>query len=446
MVSVRAVVVDDDELAARAMCDGLARGGIAAEACFAAPAAMARLDRGGVDVVLLDVMLAGADGIAVCGEIVRRWPAIDVLVMSAHGSLDRAVGAVKAGAHDFLTKPFTSDSLVLRIQRLAAERTQARELGELRALVDGDGFGELSGTSPAMQKVRAVLQRIVGSAATVLVTGESGTGKEIVARGLHRHGPRQTGPFVAINCAALPEALLESELFGHVRGAFTDARTDRAGLLAQASGGTVFLDEIGELPAALQPKLLRALEERAVRPVGGTCELPIDVRVVAATQRDLAAEVHAGRFRADLFYRLNVLRVALPALRERGDDVIALARRFAARAAAQERKTIRGLAPAVIDALRAHPWPGNVRELRNCLEHAVAMARTEVLELDDLPEGFGAPAPAPDLGWPTLDVLERDYVDRVLVHVDGNRSAAARVLGIDRRTLLRKLAVRRNGA
>jgi len=443
MEVVRAVIVDDDELTARAMCDGLIRSGIAAEACFGALDAMSRLGRGGVDLVLLDVQLPGADGIEVCAEIVRRWPSVDVLVMSAHGSIARAVGAVKAGAYGFLTKPFSTDGLRLELDRLALERGRDRELVTTR--VDDDGrFPELLGASPAMQRVRGVLQRIVASSASVLVAGESGTGKEIVARGLHRHGPRRGGPFVAINCAALPEALLETELFGHVRGAFTDARSDRAGLFLQASGGTLFLDEIGELPTALQPKLLRALEERTVRPVGGAAELPFDVRVVAATQRDLGVEVAAGRFRADLRYRLDVLKVTMPALRERGDDVIDLAQRFAARAAEQELKTIRGLAPRAIEALRRHTWPGNVRELRNCLEHAVAMARTEQVQLDDLPDALtGRGLPANDPTWPTLDRLAHDYVQRVLAHVDGNRSAAARLLGIDRRTLMRKLAARR---
>ncbi|HVV82506.1 MAG TPA: sigma 54-interacting transcriptional regulator, partial [Kofleriaceae bacterium] len=308
---------------------------------------------------------------------------------------------------------------------------------------------ELVGVSPAIQRARDIVSRFALSTANVLVTGESGTGKEIVARGLHLRGPRRHGPFVAINCAALPDALLESELFGHVRGAFTDARTDRAGLFAQASGGTLFLDEVGELPLSLQPKLLRALEEGVIRPLGSAAELAIDVRVIAATHRDLAAAVAAGQFRSDLYYRLHVLRIALPPLRERGDDIELLARRFAAERAADEGKDVRDLSDAVLGRLRQHSWPGNVRELRNTIEHAIAMARSDRIEVDDLPDPLqAAPDPAATAAaaaaaWPTLADRERAYIDEVLAHVGGNRTAAARLLGVDRRTLMRKLAVRR---
>ena len=446
---MRVLVVDDDEFLAKTIVDGLVRRNMSAELAVTATVARNRLDRGDIDVVLLDVHLAGADGIELCAELLRQWPTLDVLVMSGSGSIDRAVAAVRAGAVDFLTKPFSLDSLARRVLQTRREQTQPRAVSPM--------LPELIGASAAMDVVRALLARLAGTSANVLINGESGTGKEIAARGLHRLSRRAAGPFVAINCAALPEALLESELFGYVRGAFTDARTDRAGLFAQADGGTIFLDEIGELPRSLQPKLLRALEERTIRPIGASSELTVDVRVVTATHRNLAADVEAGRFRADLYYRLNTLRLALPPLRDRRDDIDALAQHFARTIAAHERRPVRGLTPAALARLRAQPWPGNVRELRNCIEHAVAMTTTDVLDVIDLPPlpeatpPRGSPAlpaatttPAdPDADWPTLESLERAYLDRVLAHVGGNRSAAARVLGIDRRTLLRKLAARR---
>ena len=441
-----AMVVDDDELTARAVRDGLVRAGIAAEACFAAPDALARLERASFDLVLLDVQLPGHDGIDVCAEITRRWPTVDVMVMSALGSGERALAAARAGAHDFLTKPISCESVAQRIRRSISARAGLRELPARgpRSLV-----ADLVGVSPAIERTRDVLSRFAPSNATVLITGESGTGKEIVARGLHLRSPRRHGPFVAINCAALPDTLLESELFGHVRGAFTDARADRLGLFVQASGGTLFLDEIAELPLALQPKLLRALEEGVVRPLGSAAEVAIDVRVIAATHRDLATLVAEGRFRSDLYYRLHVLQLALPPLRARPEDIELLARRFTCERAADEGKDVRELSPEALDRLRRHRWPGNVRELRNCIDHALAMARGARIEVDDLPDELQAlsaaedqpPAPVP--AWPTLADREREYIDQVLDHVGGNRSAAARLLGVDRRTLMRKLAARR---
>ncbi|MBL8622918.1 MAG: sigma-54-dependent Fis family transcriptional regulator [Myxococcales bacterium] len=437
MISV--LVVDDDELLGKAICDGLVRRGMHADMVVSATTARARLERGGVDVVLLDVHLAGVDGIALCGELARRAPRLDILVMSGTGTVDRAVAAVRAGALDFVTKPFSIDTLAQRIRD--CRRAQPPVLS------DGTTLPELLGASPVMQQVRALMLRIASTSANVLINGESGTGKEIVARGLHRLSRRASGPFVAINCAALPEPLLESELFGYARGAFTDARADRAGLFSHADGGTLFLDEIGEMPRTLQPKLLRALEERSIRPIGATAEVAIDVRVLAATHRDLAADVEAGRFRADLYYRLNALRLTLPPLRDRKDDIAELARHFARSIAAHDDSPARELSADAIDRLRQLPWPGNVRELRNCIEHAVAMATGPRIEIGDLP-----PLPTMSHGdaavteWPTLEELERGYLDRVLTHVGGNRSAAARLLGIDRRTLMRKLAARRGEA
>ena len=297
-----------------------------------------------------------------------------------------------------------------------------------------------------MKAVYELLERVAESDASVLITGESGTGKEMVARALHRRGRRNAGPFVAVNCAAMPEALLESELFGHVKGAFTDARTARTGLFVKASGGTLFLDEIGELPLPLQPKLLRALQERAVRPVGSDDEVPFQVRLVAATNRDLETAVEERRFREDLFFRINVIHVEMPPLRARGSDVLLLAQHFLVKDAALAGKPVTGISAAAAEKLLAYSWPGNVRELQNCIERAIALTQFHEIAVDDLPErvrayrGSQIVISADDLGeLVPMEEVERRYVLRVLEAVGGSRTRAAKVLGFDRKTLYRKL-------
>jgi two-component system response regulator HydG len=304
----------------------------------------------------------------------------------------------------------------------------------------------LLGSSEAMRKTREVIERVAHSDSTVLVTGESGTGKELVAKALHAESARRNGPFVAINCAAMPESLLESELFGHAKGAFTDARAARAGLFVRATEGTLFLDEIGEMPAGMQAKLLRALQERSVRPVGGDGEQSFDTRIVAATNRDLDAEVEERRFREDLFYRINVVRIHVPPLRERGDDVHLLAQTFIDRHRAAGPRAVEGLTPAASARLAKYPWPGNVRELQNCIERAVTMAQFDQIDVHDLPEKirlYQAVGPTPDSKDPgallPMEEVERRYILRVLEAAGGNKTLAAQILGFDRRTLYRKL-------
>jgi transcriptional regulator with PAS, ATPase and Fis domain len=316
----------------------------------------------------------------------------------------------------------------------------------LRAtLASANGFGELVGSSPAMQRVYALLARVADSESSVLITGESGTGKELVARALHHSSPRHGGPFVAINCAAMPESLLESELFGHEKGAFTDARSARAGLFVQATGGTLFLDEIGDLPLALQPKLLRALQERQVRPVGGRKEVPFDVRIVAATNRDLETAIDEGRFREDLYFRIDVIEVALPPLRARGNDVLALAQNFLVRFSEKAGKGVVGLMTPVAKHLIDYDWPGNVRELHNVIERAVALATHDHITVDDLPEKVlrvkkpRVPLPIDAEDLVSLEEMERRYIHHVLEASGGSRTVAARTLGLDRSTLWRKL-------
>jgi two-component system response regulator HydG len=321
------------------------------------------------------------------------------------------------------------------------------EVRRLQSVVEATTrFGQVLGTSTTMRRVYDVLERIADSTASVLITGETGTGKEVVARALHERGPRKKGPFVAINCSAMPETLLESELFGHVRGAFTDARTPRTGLCVQANGGTLLLDEIGDMPLSLQPKLLRVLQERCVRPIGGDDEIPIDVRVVATTNRDLRALVEADRFREDLFFRINVIHIELPPLRDRGGDVLLLAQHFLDLHAAGAGKRVTSLAPAAAEKLLEYAWPGNVRELQNCIERAVALARYEAIAVDDLPEQVRAYRPAHALvagdepsELVSLAEVERRYILRVVEAASGNKTMAADVLGITRKTLYRKL-------
>jgi DNA-binding NtrC family response regulator len=446
-VSGRVLVVDDDRELCAWIEAGLGAHGFATESRTDPAAALAALRDADVDVVVTDLNMRGMHGLDLCERVVASRPDVPVLVITAFGSLETAVGAIRAGAYDFLTKPVELDALVVALERAVQHRRLRDEVKRLRQVVDdASGFGELIGTSPAMTRVYDLLSRVADSEASVLVSGESGTGKELVARALHRHSRRSNGPFIAVDCASVPETLLESELFGHARGAFTDARGARTGLFVQAHGGTLFLDEIGDLPLSLQPKLLRALQERVVRPVGADREVPFDVRLVAATNRDLEAAVEERSFREDLWFRINVIHVELPPLRARGGDVLLLAQRFVARAAERAGKRVVGIAPAAANLLLAYPWPGNVRELQNCVERAVALAAFDQIGPDDLPDrvrtyrGSHVVVASEDPSeLVALEEVERRYVLRVLESLGGNKTLAARTLGLDRKTLYRKL-------
>jgi two-component system response regulator HydG len=400
------------------------------------------------DAVVTDLRMRGMHGFGLCTRIVANRPDIPVIVMTAFGSLETAVETIRAGASDFLTKPFRIEELVIALERALSQRTLRVEVKRLQRIVaETQRFDEILGASSSMRKVYDRVSRVAESeASAVLITGESGTGKELVARALHRRSRRSAGPFVGINCAAMPEPLLESELFGHVRGAFTDAKSAKKGLFVEANSGTLFLDEVGELPLTVQPKLLRALETRTVRPVGGTAEIPFDVNLVTATNRDLETAVAERRFREDLFYRINVVRLDLPPLRARGSDALLLAQHFLERFAARSGKSVLVLSSAVAEKLLAYAWPGNVRELQNCIEHAVALARFEEITVEDLPERIRNYRSANVLvvgddpsELVPMEVVERRYVLRVLEAVGGNRSEAARILGYDRKTLYRRL-------
>jgi two-component system response regulator HydG len=354
---------------------------------------------------------------------------------------------MRAGAFDFVTKPVDVKLLSLRVARAVHHKRVHDELKTLREVVAATNEpSEIVGSSTAIRKIHDTIARIASSDASVLIAGETGSGKELVARRIHATSSRRDGPFVSINCAAVPHTLLESELFGHARGAFTDAKSERAGLFVQANGGTLFLDEIGELPLEMQPKLLRALQDRKVRPVGANVEVPFDARLIVASNRDLDEEVDERRFRADLYYRINVVRIDLPPLRERAADVLELAQHFLTRAADRGNRARLVLSPAAAEKLIAYSWPGNVRELENCIERAMAFARFDQITVEDLPEKLRAyrsesfvVAADDSTEIVTLDELERRYVVRVLSILGGNKSRAAQVLGIDRRTLYRKI-------
>jgi DNA-binding NtrC family response regulator len=435
----RVLVVDDDADMAEMVARHLAGDGFTAAAVTGGARAIQRLAEESFDVVLTDVVMDDVDGLAVLREAQRLHPRTRVILMTAFGSLENAIAALREGAADYLTKPFKMAEVSVAVRRALDEVRLREENKRLR-----DEVGEryrlerMLGTSPAMKAVLEQVAEVAASNATVLLLGESGTGKELVARAIHWHGPRAGGPFVAVNCAAIPDTLLESELFGHEKGSFTGATQRRRGLVAEADGGTLFLDEIAEMPLTLQPKVLRVLQDRMVRPVGGREETVVDVRVISATNRDLHDLVRAGRFREDLYYRLAVIPIRLPSLRERPEDISLLAAHFLERAAATLGKRIEGFDEEATAWLAQHRWPGNVRELENVVERAVTLARGPRIALGDLKIEF-ASGVAPSAGpRPTLAELEREYIRRVLQETKGDKRAAARILGVSVRTLQRR--------
>ncbi len=399
-----------------------------------------------VDLLLSDVRMPGMDGLTLMRRALARTPQPVCILLTAYGTIETAVEAMKDGAYDFLTKPVNLDRLDLLLQRALASRDMEKENRRLREQLDARyGLEQIVGTSPAMEEVFDTIRQVAPSRATVLVQGESGTGKELVAHAVHQLSPRAKGPFVAVHCAALAPSLLESELFGHESGAFTGAVEKRLGRFELADGGTLFLDEIGEIPGSVQVKILRVLEEHRFERVGGQATLDVDVRLIAATNRDLEAMVEQGTFRGDLFYRLHVVAINLPPLRERMDDMPLLANRFLREFAAENGKQVEGITADALDVLMGCSWPGNVRELRNVIERMVVMGRGDKLSVRDIPPGLreAAGAPRPPRGRHgadrSLSELERAAVTQALEACGGNRVQAARRLGISRRTLHRKL-------
>jgi two-component system response regulator HydG len=441
------LIVDDEKPMCELIDTALRMRGYESAWCLSAEQALQRLSESDFDVVLTDVRMPGTSGLQLCQQINQLRGDLPVVVMTAFGTMETAVAAIRSGAYDFITKPVELEMLALTIARAAERRRLTRQIHllEQQVKIDGD-LGDLLGESPPMQKLYEQICRAAPSEASILISGESGTGKELVARSIHRLSTRASQPFVAVNCAAISENLLESELFGHVRGAFTDARSSRRGLFLEAEAGTLLLDEVGDMPLSMQVKLLRALEENRLRPVGSDEEVAFDVRVLAATHRDLETAVEEGRFRQDLFYRINVIQLHLPPLRSRGPDILRLATHFIDRFAERSKKSVAGIAEPAAEKLLAYSWPGNVRELRNVMERAVALTPFDVVTLGDLPDkirNFHADTLFIGGQDPTelvpLEEVERRYIEHVLRAVDQNRTQAAKILGLDRKTLYRKL-------
>lgn len=402
------------------------------------------------DAILTDVKMPGTDGLTLCEILHNQIPDLPVIVMTAYGSMETAVAALRAGAFDFVTKPVEMELLLASLKRATEHRLLKRQLADLAQQLHHSQFPDLVGESEPMQQLKRQLPQFADSDASVLLTGESGVGKEVVARSLHAKSRRADQPFVAVNCAALSKTLIESELFGHVKGAFTDAQSDRDGLFIEADGGTLFLDEIGELHLEMQPKLLRALEQRVVRPVGGSKddEKPFDIRLITATNRDLQAQIEEGRFREDLFYRINVVEIHVPPLRARATDVILIANHLLGELARKTNRDTPTLTPEAMQKLLAYNWPGNVRELRNVMQRAMILTNTDEIGTEQLPAKIvNFKATEMVLGdheyqpLATLADIEDRYIQYVLEHTEGNRGQAARILGIDRKTLYRKMKV-----
>lgn len=435
------LVAEDDDLTRELLVKVLRRDGYEVVEAVDGVEALQKLREGKFDLVLSDIQMTQVSGMELLDQVQQFAREIPVVLITAYAEPGAAMDAIMRGAADYLAKPVDVISLRTTVARALERRRLAGENQRLRSEVAGKKT--LIGTGPAMLELYKQVAQIAPTNVTVLIIGESGSGKELVARTIHERSRRADRPYVAVNCASLAEGLLESELFGHERGAFTGAHSTRLGLFEEANGGTVLLDEVGDVPAKMQAQLLRVLQEGEVRRVGGSSAIPVDVRVLAATNRDLTIDVAEKRVRADLFYRLNVVTLTIPPLRERGDDVIALTRYFVARNAATLGRLIPEISEETLERLRSYPWPGNVRELENAIARAVAMSQRSVLLPGDLPalvsgEALSRTAQAIDHDWPSLAELERRYIGRVLERTGGNKTEAASILGVDRRTLQRQ--------
>jgi len=451
MRAARILIVDDEENMRHFLVKLLEAEGFEAAAAPDVPEALALAREGAWDLALLDMRLPGGDGIALLRSLRAEHPDLRGVMITAFGSIDTAVEAMKAGAYDYVTKPFRADDILRVVGRALEEARLRREVRDLRRAVRARyGFASLVGRGPRMQAVFDQIPRIAHARSTVLICGESGTGKELVARAVHYESDRRDRPFIVIDCAAVPENLQESELFGHQRGAFTGAVATKRGLVEEADGGSLFLDEVGELSPATQAKLLRLLQEGTFRRVGDTRLHQVDLRVIVATNRELAADVAAGRFREDLFYRLNVVAITLPPLRERAEDIPLLAQHFAEKYARETGKPVKALSRETLELLEGLPWPGNVRQLENAIERAVLYCEGELIRPADLPPELRASPAAGTGNGPggfrlkpavarVAGSVERQLIARALEEARGSRTRAARLLGISRRGLLYKL-------
>jgi DNA-binding NtrC family response regulator len=439
------LVVDDDPEMCQTISDVLCEEGFSVDTLNESMQASKLLRSKEFDVIVTDLRMKGLKGLDLLGETRKVNPPPPVIIITAFGTIESAIQAMKMGAYDYITKPFKMEELVLTIQKALEHRLLKKEIIRLKREVESRyHFHHLIGKSPSMQRIYDLIERISESSGNVLITGESGTGKELVARAIHYNGSRKEGPFIALNCAAIPETLLESELFGYKKGAFTDAKSDKKGLIFEAKEGTLFLDEITEMLPTLQAKLLRVIEEREVRPLGDTNSYPFDVRIISTTNQDIQALIQGGRFREDLYYRLKVIDMELPPLRERREDIPLLIQHFVAKFSRDVKKNVSGVSGDALKILLNYSWPGNIRELENVIQRAITLGQHEMVLPEDLPplmtremdgDGFEK---ALQKRY-TVDQLEKEYIKRVLIEAGGNKSKAAEILGLDRKTLYRKL-------
>jgi len=397
------------------------------------------------DIVITDLKMKGLKGLDLLEKTKQVSPLTPVIIITAFGTIESAIKAMKMGAYDYITKPFQMDELVITVKKALENRLLKKEVVRLKKEVESRyQFHQLIGKSPSMKKIYDLIERISDTSSNVLITGVSGTGKELVAKAIHYNGTRKEGQFIAVNCAAIPETLLESELFGYKKGAFTDAKSDKKGLIFEANEGTLFLDEITEMPLTLQAKLLRVIEEREVRPLGDTNSYPIDIRIITTSNRDIKSLIQQGQFREDLYYRLKVIDIELPSLHDRKEDIPLLTQHFIIKFSNELKKNIRGVSEEALKFLLNYSWPGNVRELENVIQRAIILTRHETILPEDLPDIVihGKDEGLTEKGLRekyTVDQLEKEYIKKVMIQVGGNKSKAAGILGLDRKTLYRKL-------
>jgi DNA-binding NtrC family response regulator len=438
------LVVDDEKDICMALKILLTKEGYNVQECYNGEQAIERIRKENFDIIMTDIKMEKMDGFEVLREAQKISPETSVIMMTAFASVGSAVEAMRAGATDYITKPFINDEIRFTIKRILKSRELQMENQILRQELSQKpaAFTNIIGSSEAMQKVFSVMEKVIPSKSNILITGESGTGKGLVAQAIHEAGARKDKPFISINCGAIPENLLESELFGHKKGAFTSAVDDKKGLITMANGGTLFLDEIGELPPALQVKLLHVIQTKELTPVGDTRVITVDVRIIAATNADLLQRVKEGRFREDLYYRLNVIEICMPALRGRRDDIPVLLKHYLGIFSKEAGKSIKDIDYEATQALLAYDWPGNIRELRNTIERATVLADGEVITIHDLPDRFrtlDVEGVSTSSLRQALDTFERDYIRRSLTENKGNKETTAHNLGVDLATLYRKI-------
>jgi len=439
------LVIDDDLEMCDLVSDGLREEGFRVTTSGDSLEGCRILKREEFDVLITDLQMKGLKGLDILEEARRVAPSTPVIIITAFGTIESAIQAMKMGAYDYVTKPFQMDDLVLTVKKALENRLLKKEVVGLREEAGSHHqFHKLIGKSPAMQKIYDLIERVTDTPSNILITGESGTGKELVASAIHYNGLRREGPFIALNCSAIPENLMESELFGYKRGAFTDAKADKIGLIAEAHGGTLFLDEITEMPYTLQAKLLRIIEEKKIRPLGGTDSHIVDLRVISTSNRDMKSLIQQGRFREDLYFRLKVIDIEMPPLRERREDIPLLVKHFIHKYSVELNRKISGVSEQALQLLSNYSWPGNVRELENVIQRAITLGRQNVILPEDLPPPLIQEAEEDLLEKGLkekhrLDWFEKEYIKRILKDVGGNKSRAAEILGVDRKTINRKL-------